>query len=83
MKVTELENSIQPLVSEAWELSTTMDNQLKILKTYDATAQEKSSKVSSAALQELVDKEKAADDIMHNLNTQFAAFTKKLPPPAD
>ena len=83
MKVTELENSIQPLVSEAWELSTTVDNQLKILKAYDAVAQEKASEVSSVALQELVDKEKVADDIMHGLNTQFSAFVKKLPPPTD
>ena len=60
-----------------------MDNQLKILKAYDAVTQEKASEVSSTALQELVDKEKAIDDIMHSLNTQFAAFAKKLSPPVD
>ena len=46
-----------------------MDSQFKILKEYDAFAQEKASEASSAVLQELVEKEKAADDIMHSLNT--------------
>ena len=83
MKVTELENSIQPLVSEALELSTGVDSQFKILKEYDAFAQESASEVSSAVLQELVEKEKAADDIMHGLNTQFTILAKKLCPPKD
>ena len=64
MKVTELENSIQPLVSEALELSTAVDSQFKILKEYDAFAHEKAREISSAVLQELVEKEKAADDII-------------------
>ena len=45
-----------------------MDTQLKVLKEYDAFAQEKASKASVAALQELVEKEQAADDIMRGLN---------------
>ena len=44
VKVTELENSIQPLVSEALELSTTVDSQFKILKEYDAFAQKRPAK---------------------------------------
>ena len=80
VKVTELEDSIQPLVSEALELSTAVDSQFKILQEYGVFAQEKATEVSSAVLQELVEKEKAADDIMHSLNTQFAAFAKKLRP---
>ena len=32
MKATLLENSMQPLVNEALELSTAMDSQLKVLK---------------------------------------------------
>ena len=40
VKVTELENFIQPIVSEALELSTAVDNQFKIMKEYDAFAQE-------------------------------------------
>ena len=42
-KATLLENSMQPLVVEALELSTVTDSQLKVLKEYDAFAQEKSS----------------------------------------
>ena len=83
VKVTELEDSIQPLVSEALELSTTVDSQFKILQEYGVFAQEKASDVSSTVLQELVEKEKAADDIMHSLNTQFVAFAKKLRPVED
>ena len=83
MKVIELENSIQPLVSEALELSTAVDSQFKILKEYDAFAQEKASEASSSVLQDLVEKEKAADDIMHSLNTQFTVLSKKLHTPED
>ena len=68
VKVTKLENSIQPLVSKALELSTAVDSQFKILKEYDAFAQENASKVSSAVLQELVEKEHAIDSIMRGLN---------------
>ena len=81
MKATLLENSMQPLVDEALELSTAADSQLKVLKEYDAFAQEKASKASAAALQELVEKEQAADDIMRGLNKQFTLFTNKILPP--
>ena len=37
-KVTEVENSMQPLISEAYDLSTTVDAQLKIIKEYYAFA---------------------------------------------
>ena len=68
MKATLLENSMQPLINEALELSTAADNQLKVLKEYDAVAQEKASEPSAAALQELVEKENATDNIMCGLN---------------
>ena len=68
MKETLLENSMQPLINEALELSTATDSQLKVLKDYDAFAQEKASEASAAALQELVEKEQVADDIMRGLN---------------
>ena len=58
---------MQPLVNEALELSTTADSQLKVLKEYDAFTWEKASDASAAALQELMEKEQAADDIMHGL----------------
>ena len=67
-KATLLEDSMQALVNEALELSTAVDNQLKVLKEYDAFAQEEASEAPSTALQELVEKEKSYDNIMHGLN---------------
>ena len=81
MKATLLENSLQPLVDEALELSTAADSQLKVLKEYDAFTQEKASEASVAALQELVEKEQAADDIMRGINKQFTIFANKILPP--
>ena len=81
MKETLLENSMQPLVNEALELSTAVDIQLKVLKEYDAFAQEKAREVSATALQELVEKEQAADNIMRGLNKQFTIFANKVLPP--
>ena len=49
-KATEVENSMQPLISEAFDLSTTVDTQLKVLKEYDAFAQEKSREASATVL---------------------------------
>ena len=49
-------------------MSTAADNQLKVLKEYDAFAQEKASEASSVTLQEIVEKEQAAEDTMHSLN---------------
>ena len=74
-------NSVQPLLDEALELSAAADIQLKVLKEYDAFAQEKANEASTTALQELVEKEKAADDIMHGLNKQFIIFANKILPP--
>ena len=58
-----------------------MDNQLKVLKEYDAFAQEKANKASAATLQEIVEKEQAAEDIMCSLNKQFTIFANKILPP--
>ena len=69
---------MQPLVNEALELSTTVDSQLKVLKEYDAFAQEKASKASAVVLQELVKKEQAAENIIRGLNKQFTIFTNKV-----
>ena len=49
-KETLLEDSMQPLVNEALELSTAVESQLKVLKEYDAFAQEKASEASATAL---------------------------------
>ena len=76
-KATLLENSMPPLVNEALELSTAVDNKLKVLKEYDAFAQEKACEASAAALQELVEKEQAGDDIMPGLNKQFTLFRQQ------
>ena len=81
MKVTLLENALQPLVDEALELSNTAESQLKLLKTYDTFAQEWANTESSSVLQELVEKEKVADDILHNLTSRFQTLTQKILPP--
>ena len=62
-------------------MSITVDIQLKFRKEYDAFAQEKASEASPTALQELVEKEQAADNIMRGLNKQFTIFTSKVLPP--
>ena len=61
-------SSVQPLINEALDLSTAMDNQLKFLKEYDAFTQKKANEASTATLQEIVEKEQAAEDIMRSLN---------------
>ena len=50
MKVTLLENALQPLVDESLELSNAAESQLKLLKTYDTFAQEKADTDSSSIL---------------------------------
>ena len=72
---------MQPLVNEALELSTAVDGQLKVLKEYDAFAQEKANEASSATLREIVEKEQVAKDIMRSLNKQFTIFANKILPP--
>ena len=80
-KATLLEYSMQPLVNKALEWSTAVDSQLKVLKEYDAFAQENASEASAAALQELVEKEQAADNIMRSLSKQYTIFSNKVLPP--
>ena len=72
---------MQPLISEALELSIVVDTQLKVLKEYDAFAQEKASEASTTTLQEMVEKEQAAKDIIHKINKQFTIFANKILPP--
>ena len=55
-----------------------MDTQLKVLKEYDAFAQKKVSEASATVLQELVEKEQAADNIMRGLNKQFTILAEKV-----
>ena len=69
---------MQPLINEAFDLSTAVDTQLKVLKEYDAFVQQKASEASAAVLQELVEKEQASDNIMHHLNKQFTIFADKV-----
>ena len=77
-KETEVENSMQPLISEDFKLSTSMDTQLKVLKEYDAFAQQKATEASAEVLQELMEKEQAADSIMHGLNKQYTLLADKI-----
>ena len=44
----------------------------------DAFAQEKANEASTTTLQELVEKEQVAEDIMRSLNKQFTIFTNKI-----
>ena len=62
-------------------MSTPTDNQLKVLNEYDAFTQEKASEALSTTLQEIMEKEQAAEDIMHSLNRKFTIFTNKILPP--
>ena len=80
-KETLLVSSMQPLINKALELSTIVDSQLKFLKGYDASAQEKVDEASAAVLQEMVEKEQVAEDIMRSLNKQFTIFANKILPP--
>ena len=77
-KETLLVNSMQPLINEALELSTAAENQLKVLKEYDAFAQEKANEAFASTLQEIVEKEQATKDIMRSLNKQFTIFANKI-----
>ena len=77
-RATEVENSMQPLISEAFELSTTVDTQLKVLKEYHAFEQEKANQTSATVLQELVEKEQVADNIMRSLNKQYTLLIDKF-----
>ena len=61
-------------------MSTTADNQLKVLKQYDEFAHEKASEASSATLQEIAEKEQVAKYIMRSLNKQFTIFANKILP---
>ena len=72
MKATLLENSMQPLVNKALELSTAVDSQLKVLKEYDAFAQEKAIEASATSLQELVEKEQVVDNNLLSFPTRFS-----------
>ena len=58
-----------------------MESQLKLLKTYDTFAQERADTDSSSVLQELVEKEKVVDDVLHNLTNRFQALAQKILPP--
>ena len=64
-------------------MSTVADNQLKLLKDYDAFAQEKASQTSATVLQELVKKEQEAENIMHGLNKQYTLLADKVRGPEE
>ena len=69
---------MQPLISEAFELSTAANTQLTVLKEYDAFAQQRATETSAEVLQELVEKEQAADSIIRGLNKQYATLADKV-----
>ena len=69
---------MQPHISEAFELSTAADTQLKVLKEYDAYAQKQAGEASAEVLQDLSKKEQAADNIMRSLNKRYTLFIDKV-----
>ena len=75
---TNVQNAMQPLLSEALELSTAVDTQLKVLKEYDAFAQQRATETTAEVLQELVEKEQATDRIICDLNKQYATLADKV-----
>ena len=78
VNATEVENDMQPLIREALELSTAVHIQLQVLKEYQAFTQQKADETSAKILQEVVDKEQAADTIMRDLNKWFTILAKKF-----
>ena len=77
-KAVDVENAMQPLISEALELSTATDAQLKVFKEYAAFAQQRATETSAEVLQELVEKEQAANSIIYDLNKQFSTLADKV-----
>ena len=51
------------------------------MKAYDNFAQEKADIDSSSVLQEMVEKEQATDEILHNLTSRFQTLAQKIRPP--
>ena len=83
VKATKVDSDMQPLISEAFELSTAVDTQLSILKEYHTFAQQKVNETTAVVLQELVDREQAAENIMRSLNKQFTILADKVRLPKD
>ena len=67
----------QPRLDEALALSSEADSHLSTLKEYEAFAQEKIKEYSAEALQDIVDKEKAADELYYRLSQQYKEFIEK------
>ena len=55
-----------------------MDTQIKVLKEYDAFAQQRATETTTKVLQELVEKEQDADRIIRDLNKQYATLADKV-----
>jgi hypothetical protein len=73
-KETLLKEAAQPLIDEALAFSSEADTHLTVLRGYEASAQEKVKEFSAEALQEIVEKEKAADELFRRLHQQYKAF---------
>ena len=66
-KETLLVEAAQPLIDQALAFSTEADNHLTVLRGYEAFSQEKVKEFLAKALQEIVEKEKATDDLFRSL----------------
>ena len=76
-KAVLLDDAAQPRTEEALALSIEAETHLAQLKVFEVFAQEKAKEFSAEALQAIVEKETAADELLCKLNQQFQDFTER------
>jgi hypothetical protein len=76
-KETVLAEAAQPHIDQALAFSSEAETHLAELRGYEAFAQEKVKEFSAEALQAIVEKETAADDLFRRLNQQYKEFTER------
>ena len=76
-KAALLDEAAQPQIDEALTLSSKAETHLAELKAFEAFAKEKAKEFSAEALQAIVEKETASDELFCRLNQQYHEFTKR------
>jgi aromatic ring-opening dioxygenase catalytic subunit (LigB family) len=74
-KAALLDEAAQPQIDEALALSSEAETHLAELKAYEEFAKEKAKEFSAEALQAIVEKETATDELFCKLNQQYKDFT--------
>ena len=72
-----LDDAAQPWTKEALALSIEAETHLAQFKAFEVFSQEKAKEFSAEALQAIVEKETAADDLFCKLNQQFKDFIER------